>query len=138
VIGREHLNSLIRVLAFVNKMTEESRTQFDLIEELDQEKAKGFFCLGLVVVIHRTTIKLIFAHDERRLEKLERGMRDGGEPIGMIGFVKESETSGTFYSQPLAEHAGEEWVEDILQELIDEVARMLDVSQFRVERRWLN
>jgi hypothetical protein len=38
------MNSLIGSIGVlrVSKMTEESRTQFDLIEELDQEKLRGF------------------------------------------------------------------------------------------------
>ena len=103
-----------------------SRSTMDLIAELELEAAEhNFSMLGVAVGFEERT-EFVFSCDDDRLEKLNELVRNGGEPIGLVGF-RESDLSGTaaFYCRPLAECANEEWVGGYLEALIEPMRRAL-------------
>jgi hypothetical protein len=120
-----------------------ARTIKDLIDELDAEGDRFTF-VGLVVGFEKTST-FIWAHEgssRDRHEKLREAVRAGGEPVGMVGFVKDPE-GGKFYARPLQEYIGEQWVENYLAKLLETTAVLreslgADVSKARKQGGWLN
>ena len=82
------------------------RTTVDLIEELDHE-AGNFTRAALAVGFEHTTI-YVFATDDERLDKLNRAVEAGGEPIGLVGWDMHHSLL-TVQARPLEEYAGEDW-----------------------------
>jgi hypothetical protein len=114
------------------------RTTKDLINELHSEAGKFFF-VALAVGFDKTTT-FIPATEENGLEKLNQATKDGGEPIGMVGFVKDTDHSGTFYTKLLDEYRDEEWARKFLDRLMGSIARVagIDPSQARKQEGWIN
>lgn len=103
-----------------------SRSTIDLINEMEREAAEhDFDVLGIAVGFDDDT-KFVFASDNDRLEKLNELVRNGGEPIGLLGFLpSESRGTAAFYSRPFEEYADQEWVRGYLNQLIERLRRAL-------------
>jgi hypothetical protein len=94
------------------------RTPIDLIRELDAD-AKKFSKVLLLVDVHGKRI-LIANVDANRLPLLEDAIRDGGEPVGMIGITING-NEWYFEKRVLAEDW--EWADRYLTDFLDEVER---------------
>lgn len=117
-------------------MAVDGRATKDLIYELDQESAK-FFCVGLPIGFENDST-FVFVHEEDRLEKLNEAVKHGGEPIGLVGFVKQNDYGGTFCTRLLAEYAQEEWAKSYLKKLAKGIARAMGISEALEKDGWLN
>ena len=119
----------------------ETRTTADLINEFDAEKEKFFF-VALVIGFDRST-SLVAANEGTttdRLKKLNQLVASGGEPIGLVGFVKLDEHSGTFYTRLVEEFVGTTWAEDYLGRLMESVALSvgMDIGHIQRQKGWMN
>jgi hypothetical protein len=110
------------------------RTTADLIQELDEEAAKFFACA--IAVGFESTTTFVFSHEENRIERLNDAVAHGGEPVGLIGVVK-GEGKVTLCRKPLQEYAGEGWVGDYLDKLLQNVATLLGETTFETGS-WVN
>lgn len=99
-----------------------SRTTRDLIEELDQEAA-NFTTVALAVGFENTTI-MVLSNDPDRQQKLDDAVRNGGEPMGLIGLDNHNQMISV-QTRAVAEHAEEEGVEGYLKGLVDNFRKSL-------------
>jgi len=116
------------------------RSAQDLIAELNAEKDK-FFTAALAVGFESSTT-FVFGNDVGQLEKLIQAMAAGGEPIGLIGIVKEPREASngehiSFYSRPLSEYETEPWAREYLNALASTVAELLRLRELRAKEGWL-
>jgi hypothetical protein len=94
------------------------RTPIELIRQLDAD-AKKFSKVLLLIDVHGKRI-LIANEDGNRLPLLEDAIRDGGEPVGMIGIMINGD-EWSFEKRVLAEDR--EWADRYLTDFLDEVER---------------
>jgi len=117
----------------------ERRSATDVVSELDLEAPKFVGLVLAVCFVNRA--KLISAADGHREIKLGAAMRDGGEPIGMIGYTFEKRRV-RFYSRLLEEYAGEAWAAEVLDSLlmkfIGSVSEALGANNPEGGAGWLN
>jgi hypothetical protein len=87
-----------------------------LIREL-QEEADGAAFTALIVGFENTTL-FLYANNEDPLSALNRMIERGGEPFGLMRFMKKGKGAGEFKVRPLAEYAGDPHVERFLRTLL--------------------
>ena len=110
------------------------RTPIELIRELDAD-AKKFSKVLLLVDVHGTRI-LIANEDGNRLPLLEDAIRDGGEPVGMIGIMINGD-EWFFEKRVLAEDW--EWADRYLTDFVDDVMRTNEEhKRDENNRNWIN
>jgi hypothetical protein len=110
------------------------RTPIELIRELDAD-AKKFSKVLLLVDVHGKRI-VIANVDGNRLSLLEDAIRDGGEPVGMIGITINGD-EWYFEKRVLAEDW--EWADRYLTDFLDEVERANEQHKREENNRdWIN
>ena len=62
--------------------------------------------------------------DERLLTELNQLIRQGGEPVGFVGFLL-GDGEGRVYTRAVAEHGNESWVHSYLTRLMDRSRELL-------------
>jgi hypothetical protein len=92
------------------------RTTKDLIREL-QDEADGAAFTALIVGLENTTL-FVYANDEDPLSTLNRMIERGGEPVGLMRFMKTAKGEGEFKLRPLAENADDPDIERFLRKLL--------------------
>ena len=97
------------------------KTATKLIAELDREASK-FATVGIAVGFLDQT-EFVFAGQADRLERLKRYVQLGGEPMGLVGFLKNGSHRGDFHWKVFADHKKSGWVQGCLRELEAEVER---------------
>lgn len=119
------------------------RSTADLIQELDKEAKKFWFC-SIAVGFEASTI-FVSSSQEDRLQLLSEAVEHGGEPIGMIAVIKAAEKSFTdacfekltLCQKVFAEYAEEEWASKYLGKLVEVFAQSLGRQTFD-QGEWLN
>jgi len=111
-----------------------ARTTADLIHELRSETSK-FNVLQLVVGFE-TSSEFVNADDPEALDKLDRLVSAGGEPIGMIG-LKMRPGRFYLYSRVLSEYRDEQWADDFLRAIAREKARAIP-NALPIEEGWIS
>jgi len=99
-----------------------NRTTIDLIEELEAEK-NSFTNVALAIGFESTTI-FIFATEADKLDKLNRAVEAGGEPVGLLGIDMHNGLL-SIHQRPLQEYAEEEWVQTYLYTLASNLREKL-------------
>jgi len=101
----------------------------EIVAELDSQAAR-FQLLALAVELEAKNPQFVFAHDQDRLEKLQGLVALGGTAIGFIGLTqatgRKRKRRSRVAAWALEEFAGEEWVQDHLQELAGALTRTLE------------
>jgi len=120
------------------------RSTVDLIQELDAEAQKFWFC-SIVVGFETSTI-FVAGNQEDRLQMLNEAVEQGGEPIGLIAVIKtipeksfadaQTETL-TLSLKVFQEYAHEEWAEKYLGKLLERFAQGLGKQTFD-QGEWIN
>jgi len=88
------------------------RPTADLVKELERI-APHFTQLCLVVKFEKRNER-VWAADAGRQAKLDSLMASGGEPIGMLGYLKKGNRL-TVSTKPLQEYATESWAREYLK-----------------------
>ena len=106
--------------------TNELRSTLDLIRELEDEAARFWVCAIVVGFESKSGFVWSYEGTERdRLNSLNQMVASGGEPMGMVGVIKDERTETlTFASRLLAEYAGEPWAHDYLETLMETVVTL--------------
>jgi len=97
---------------------ETQRNTVDIVQELEAEGEK-FVEVCLVVILFERGSQLIFNNDgttAEKLEKLHTLLRQGGQPIGFIGYTCIA-NEYTIWSRVLREYASDEAARDCLHKL---------------------
>jgi len=97
------------------------KTATKLIAQLDQEASK-FATVGIAVGFLDQT-EFVFAGQADRLDRLKRYVQLGGEPMGLVGFLKNGSRRGDFHWKVFADHQKTGWAAGCLRNLEGEVER---------------
>jgi hypothetical protein len=102
------------------------RKTADLIQEM-QEEAKNTWLVAIAVGFEQDT-KFVFSSGKNPLENLNKLVKIGGAPIGLLRFDKENSTVQGSY-RPFEEYAKEEWVKTYLAGLLENTGEIIALSQ---------
>jgi hypothetical protein len=121
---------------------ETQRNSQDLINELDAA-ASQFWVVAIAVGFEDHSV-FVFNRNAKRLEELNGFLEQGGNPIGLIGVVKDADVI-SIHTKVFEEFASEEWAENYLAALISQVAESLKEKyeeirnmQVRFSKGWIN
>ena len=102
------------------------RKTSDLIEEMTEEAQTAW--LVAIAVGFETETKFVFSSSHHPLEDLNKLVKNGGSPIGLLRFEKEKTTvQGLF--RPFEEYEKEPWVKDYLTGLLENTEEIIVLSQ---------
>jgi len=102
------------------------RKTLDLIQEMTEE-AKTAWLVAIAVGFEKET-KFVFSSSQHPLEDLNKLVKTGGSPIGLLRFEKEKTTvQGLF--RPFEEYENEPWVKDYLNGLLENTEDIIVLSQ---------
>jgi hypothetical protein len=93
------------------------RSTQDLIEELAAE-APRLTGVAIAVGFERRTEFVWHGQSDNPVAELNKLVRAGGEPVGLIGYVRLPGGEIRLYQRVFAEHAGESWVQDYFTSLM--------------------
>jgi len=102
------------------------RKTADLVQEM-QEEAKTAWLVAIAVGFENET-KFVFSSGKQPLENLNRLVKSGGFPIGLMRFDKENSTVQGSY-RPFEEYENEPWVKDYFTGLLDNTEGIIVLSQ---------
>src|SRR5665647_306202 len=102
------------------------RKTSDLVQEM-QEEAKTTWLVAIVVGFEQDT-RFVFSSEKNPLESLNKFVKTGGAPIGLLRFDKEFSTVQGSY-RPFEEYAQEEWVKTYLAGLLENTGEIIALSQ---------
>jgi len=102
------------------------RKTSDLVQEM-QEEAKTTWLVAIVVGFEQDT-RFVFSSEKNPLESLNKFVKTGGAPIGLLRFDKEFSTVQGSY-RPFEEYAQEEWVKTYLAGLLENTGEIIAISQ---------
>jgi hypothetical protein len=102
------------------------RKTADLVQEM-QEVAKNAWLVAIAVGFENET-KFVFSSGKNPLEELNKLVKNGGAPIGLLRFEKENSTVQGSYG-PFEEYANEEWVKTYLAGLLENTGEIIAISQ---------
>jgi len=102
------------------------RKTADLVQEM-QEEAKTAWLVAIAVGFENET-KFVFSSGKQPLEYLNRLVKSGGFPIGLLRFDKEnSKVQGSY--RPFEEYENAPWVRDYFTGLLDNTEGIIVLSQ---------
>ncbi len=102
------------------------RKTSDLVHEM-LEEAKKVWLVAIVVGFNNET-KFVFSSGVHPLEELNRLVKKGGSPIGLLRFEKENaEIQGSY--RPFEEYENEGWAGEYLAGLLDNTKDIITLSQ---------
>jgi hypothetical protein len=112
-----------------NPLTERKmRKTADLVQEMKKE-ATNAFLVAIVIGFPQET-KFVFSSSGHPLEDLNRLVKNGGSPIGLLRFDKEdSSVQGSY--RPFEEYTNESWVKDYLSGLLDHTQEIISEGQYQ-------
>jgi hypothetical protein len=102
------------------------RKTADLVQEL-QEEAKSAWLVAIAVGFENET-KFVFSSGKNPLENLNKLIKSGGAPIGLLRFDKENSSVQGSY-RPFEEYANEEWTKTYLAGLLENTGEIIALSQ---------
>lgn len=102
------------------------RKTADLVQEL-QEEAKTAWLAAIAVGFENET-KFVFSSGKQPLVELNKLVKNGGSPIGLLRFEKEnSVVQGLF--RPFEEYVDEPWVKDYFTGVLENTGEIIALSQ---------
>ncbi len=112
-----------------NFLTErEMRKTADLIQEMKKEATNAF--LVAIAIGFSNETRFVFSSSIHPLEDLNRFVKNGGSPIGLLRFDKEdSSVQGSY--RPFEEYAEESWVKEYLAGLLDHTGEIISEGQYQ-------
>jgi hypothetical protein len=120
-------NSRIIYVMTGNPCTEqEMRKTSDLIDEMLAE-AKKTWLVAIAVGFEGKT-EFVFSSQRHPLEELNRLVKNGGSPIGLLRFDRENSAIQGSY-RPFAEYENEEWAKKYLAGLLDNTEEIVGMGQ---------
>jgi hypothetical protein len=102
------------------------RKTADLVQEM-QEEAKTAWLVAIAVGFENET-RFVFSSSKQPLEDLNKSVKTGGSPIGLLRFEKENNTIQGSY-RPFDEYAKEAWVATYLAGLLENTGEIIAISQ---------
>lgn len=102
------------------------RKTSDLVNELRAEAEHAW--LVAIAVGFKTETEFVFSSRKHPLEELDRLVKNGGTPIGLLKFEKENSTVQGSY-RPFLEYENEEWAKKYLAGLLDKTVEIIELSQ---------
>lgn len=102
------------------------RQTSDLVEELLTEAKDAW--LAAIVVGFQDETKFVFSTHRQPLEELNRLVKKGGFPIGLLRFDSENGLVQGSY-RPFGEYAGEDWVKKYLEGLLENSGEIIALSR---------
>ncbi len=102
------------------------RKTSDLVQEM-QEEAKSAWLVAIAVGFENET-KFVFSSGKTPLENLNKLVKSGGAPVGLLRFEKENSTVQGSY-RPFEEYANEEWIKTYLAGLLENSGEIIALSQ---------
>ena len=102
------------------------RKTADLVQEM-QEEAKTAWLVAIAVGFENET-KFVFSSSKQPLEDLNKSVKTGGSPVGLLRFEKENNTVQGSY-RPFEEYANEAWVTTYLAGLLENTGEIIAMSQ---------
>ncbi len=104
------------------------RKTSDLVQEMVDEAKKAW--LVAIAVGFQQETKFVFSSGSRPLDDLNRLVKSGGSPIGLLRFDKENSSVQGSY-RPFEEYANESWVGEYLAGLLENTGEIIAMSQMR-------
>ncbi|MFA5346710.1 MAG: hypothetical protein WC294_01110 [Methanoregula sp.] len=104
------------------------RKTSDLVEEMKKE-AKNTWLVAIAVGFQQET-KFVFSSSSHPLEDLNRLIKNGGSPIGLLRFDKENTSVQGSY-RPFEEYENESWVKEYLAGLLENTGDIVAESQYQ-------
>jgi hypothetical protein len=104
------------------------RKTSDLVNEMRTE-AKQVWLVAIAVGFENET-KFVFSSSTHPLEDLDKLVKTGGAPIGLLRFEKENTTVQGSY-RPFGEYENEQWVADYLSGLLENSEGIIVESQYQ-------
>ncbi len=104
------------------------RKTADLVQEMKKE-AKHAWLVAIVVGFPQET-KFAFSSSSHPLEDLNRLVKNGGSPIGLLRFDKENSSVQGSY-RPFEEYENESWVKEYLAGLLEHTGEIIAEGQFQ-------
>jgi hypothetical protein len=104
------------------------RKTSDLVQEMADEAKKAW--LVAIAVGFQQETKFVFSSGSHQLEELNRLVKSGGSPIGLLRFDKENSSVQGSY-RPFEEYANESWVNEYLAGLLENTGEIIAMSQMR-------
>ena len=113
------------------------RTTVDLICELNTEAAR--YGTVMLVVGFEKHSEFVWSGEDKQLEKLNRLVEKGGEPVGLIAAIKNEYGQVTrMMGRPLTEYQDERWVADYLKQLIETSLGLGGAESIDVNNEWMD
>ncbi len=104
------------------------RKTSDLVQEMKTEATNALLVAIVVGFPHET--KFAFSSSSHPLEDLNKLVRNGGSPIGLLRFDKENSSVQGSY-RPFAEYETESWVKEYLAGLLEHTPEIVAEGQFQ-------
>jgi hypothetical protein len=104
------------------------RKTSDLVQEMVDE-AKKAWLVAIAVGFPQET-KFVFSSGSHPLDDLNRLVKSGGSPIGLLRFDKENSSVQGSY-RPFEEYANESWAQEYLAGLLENTGEIVAMSQMR-------
>ena len=101
------------------------RKTSDLMHEMEAE-AKNAWLVAIAVGFHDDT-RFVFSSAAKPLDELNRLVKQGGFPIGLLRFDREDGTVQGSY-RPFAEYEHEPWVEKYMADLLENTGNIVAMS----------
>ena len=102
------------------------RKTSELVDEMRAEAKKTW--LVAIAVGFETDTKFVFSSHHYPLEELDRLVQNGGSPIGLLRFEKESSMVQGSY-RPFLEYENEDWANKYLAGLLENSGEILELSR---------
>ena len=104
------------------------RKTADLVQEMMNE-AKNTWLVAIAVGFESET-KFVFSSSSHPLEDLNRLVRIGGSPIGLLRFDKENTSVQGLY-RPFEEYENESWAKEYLAGLLKNTGEIIAQRQYQ-------
>jgi predicted AAA+ superfamily ATPase len=101
------------------------RKTSDLVAEMRAEAKNAW--LVAIAVGFKTETKFVFSSRRYPLEELDRLVKNGGFPVGLLRFDKENRTVQGSY-RPFLEYENEDWAKQYLAGLLDNTGEIIELS----------
>lgn len=102
------------------------RKTADLVHEM-QEEAKTAWLVAIAVGFENET-KFVFSSSKQPLEDLNRLVKMGGFPVGLLRFEKEKNTVEGLY-RPFEENVTVPWIKNYFTGLLENIQDIIVLSQ---------
>jgi len=102
------------------------RNTADLVNEMIREAKTAY--LAAIAVGFETDTKFVFSSDRQPLAELNRLVKEGGSPVGLLRFEREDAGVQGSY-RPFEEYADQDWAGKYLAGLLDHADEIIGMSR---------